>query len=149
MKCIDDVLIQKYIDGEATQEETDFIENHIKLCSVCAENTEKQKELAVYLKREVNRLVGNEKMITIPEFVLPAAQVKPVRRKVKKWIYSAAAACLLLFAVTYIGFRKEPAQEEYVLLFDIGTEFDANKPISQQDMTITIIDLNNNTIENY
>ena len=149
MKCIDDVLIQKYIDGEATQKETDFIENHIKLCSVCAENIEKQKELAVYLKREVNRLVGNEKTITIPEFVLPAAQVKPVRRKIKNWAYSAAAVCLLLFAATYFSFQEEPKQPEYVFLFDIETEFDANKPISQQEMTITIIDLNNNTIENY
>ena len=148
MKCIDEELIQKYIDVEATQKEVDLIENHIEICSVCADNIEKQRALTAFLKREINHLFEDDKTINIPEFVSPAAQVKPIRRKIKKWIYSAAAACLL-FVIIYIGFLKEQKQEEYVLLFEIGTEFDANQPISQQEMTITIIDINNNTVENY
>ena len=147
MKCVDDELIQKYIDGEAAQKETDFIENHIKSCSACAGNIETQRTLAAYLKKEVNRLVEDEKTITIPKFVFPEAQVKTVRRKINYWAYSAAVACLLLFVATYFGFREEPKQPEYVFLFDIETEFDANKPMSQQDMTIKVIDLNNKTID--
>jgi len=70
MKCIDDELIQKYIDSETNSGEAVLIESHAADCPQCARNIETQRAFADYIKREVGQW-GRQPDV-IPEFVAPA-----------------------------------------------------------------------------
>ena len=70
MNCINDDIIQKYIDGEATPKEVALIEKHIFNCEKCAANIDKQERLEAGVKKEINLLVDESKKIQ--KIVIPS-----------------------------------------------------------------------------
>ena len=143
MKCIDDELIQKYIDGETSPEEITCIEKHLSNCAACKQAVEEQKELANEMCNILNLL--SKEAIEIPAFNKPVKIVKKQRRVMLRWsIIATSAACLL----TFIFFKpKETIQENNMLYFYDIEEFDANKSLLQQDMTIKVINSEGNLSE--
>ena len=130
MKHIDNELIQKYIDGEVTQNEICFIEKHIADCQECDDNIEKHKELISFIKKDYS-----VEDIYIPEFTKPA--------RIKSWkryIYYATAACIagLLFLLFTEKKVQEDKNPEILFLYTID-EYDANETILQQEMNLKII----------
>lgn len=136
MKCISEELIQKYIDNETSDKEVVYINNHLSVCVKCAEKIEKYRESASNIKQLVNLL--DEKEIKIPEFKKPVLQKKMINPKLKKIIYFSAAACILIFFL--ILSQKQKNDVEIIYSYDLESEYNANLPLSEQEMVIEIID---------
>jgi hypothetical protein len=146
MSCIKKAIVQKYADGEASPAEVAKIEKHIAACEKCAAMVDHQRKLASVIKKAVNLL--SEETMEIPKILLPSEPAKRHFITVRRIIYMAAAACILLF-ILILRHKKEPERQAEIILLEPGfsPEFDANRPVSQQQIVITIIDAEGNRSE--
>jgi anti-sigma factor RsiW len=148
MKCIDDELIQKFIDRETDLQETARIEKHLTGCSDCAHKVEAQRTFAEAVKKAMNKATEAEPQ---PNDLFVAPNIRKYRVKKKNWYYisSVSAACAIFLVVFLLYGRKvEPAHNTAVqLIYGFDGEFDSNKTVSQQEMTIIMIDANGKRIE--
>jgi hypothetical protein len=142
MKCISEALIQKYIDKEATAKEVTFIKNHISGCASCSRKIEEYRESA----KDIKRLIGllDEKEIEVPEFNRPVPQKNITPAKLKIFMYSAVAASILILFLVLT--QKQKSDIEIIYSYDLESEFNANLPVSDQDMVIQIMDSEGNLL---
>lgn len=145
MICINDDIIQKYIDGEATAQEVSFVENHIASCNKCVIRIENQRKLSTYLKKAINLLSKNT--TEVPKFEIPSKNIKKHILTSKRLYYAIAAACVLLFVIAVT--QKKEIQNDDEIKIDIGSimDVDANRPVSQFPLVISIIDSKGNISE--
>jgi hypothetical protein len=146
MRCIKNDLIQKYIDGETSPKEVVLIEKHIEICEKCTAKVDEQRKLSSVIKKAINLL--SEKTAGIPVFIMPVEGNKKRYFTVRKLVYVVSAACILLF-ISIISLKKEPENHTEIILIEpvFAPEFDANLPVSQQQIVITIIDSKGNRTE--
>jgi len=145
MSCINNDIIQKYIDGEGTPKEVALIEKHIVNCEKCAVKVDYQKRLATGIKKAINLLA--EDIVEIPKIVLSPSHIKKQFITGKRLIYYISAACILAF-ILFIIQKKEPeSQNKITIVNSFEWDFDANRPVSQQPMVINIIDSEGNVTE--
>lgn len=145
MKCIENELIQKYIDHETSPGETSQIEKHVKECPECARKIVRRRNLSHNVMTVMNEL--NTEGQPIPSFFHPKV---PSERKLlnRKWIlYDVSAACLLIFML--ILTRKSHPDNLSLLRTEARTEVevDANRPVTEQPMLIQITDPEGNVTE--
>ena len=165
MKCIDDELIQRYIDGETNLLETEQIEKHIAVCSPCAGIVEEKKAFANAIKNELQKL-GN-RFVVVPEFTVPTTRTEArsasstklkhpfpeacrrerglrqahPRFNLKYIVYAVSAACVAAFMLfVLLPERQEKVEESQILMYSVIKDFDANRPYSQQETSIYMID---------
>jgi hypothetical protein len=137
MKCISEETIQKYIDGETHAKETARIEEHINNCTFCAGRMEQQRRFIKKIKKEMGDWENNP--VAIPEFVAPNLSKRRFIIKNKKIMVAASvAACIALLVLLLLP--RENKANEYQMFYCFDGDFDSNKPYSQQDMTIKVID---------
>ncbi len=144
MRCINDQLIQKYIDKESSEKENSFVQGHITTCSECAEKVEERR----YTVNHIKQLIGSleTKDIQVPIFQEPEYQRKTLSIHLKKVSYAVAAACLLIL---FFVFRQKPQDDIQIMYaYEIDSEYDANLPLSEQEMVIEIIDSEGKLIKN-
>jgi hypothetical protein len=136
MRCISDELIQKFVDNEASAKENSIVESHLSTCSECAEKVEEKRNAASRIKGLISSLNKND--IQVPIFQEPENEKKTLHIQLRKFVYVASAACLL---VLFLVFHQKPRDEiEFVYSYDIEGEYNANLPLSEQEMVIEIID---------
>jgi ribosomal protein S19 len=145
MKCIDDELTQKFIDGETDVQETARIRKHLTECTQCAQKVEEQRTFTETIKRELGNL-GKQSVI-IPEFVTPTIRTHRFNRKIRYYIYAASAACVISFVVFLLREQSTEPERNIQLIYCFDGEFDSNKTVSQQEMTIVMIDANGKILE--
>jgi len=147
MKCINEEQIQKYIDGETDLQETDQIKKHLTECSRCLHNVEEQKAFTEAIKRKLGN-IGKQTVI-IPEFVAPNIRKRRLSLKIRRYIYTVSAACVILLIVFLrYGRNTEPRCNPTVqMIYSFDGNFDSNKTVSQQEMTIVVIDANGKIID--
>lgn len=145
MSCIDDELVQKFIDGEASTQEVKLINQHISECRVCTEKIDKQKKLAIRIKEAIDMLVVDE--VELPKFNYPAQNNRSVNTIIRRFLYVLSAACVLFFAIWVSDNGQQVEMEEVVLYNNVDWEYDANKPITDQQMIIKVIDADGNVSE--
>ncbi len=143
MKCIDNELIQKYIDGEVSCREAEYIQSHIKTCNKCACRIEAQRAFAGELKKHIG--FSAVQVVDIPEFVRPPMRKRRLSVKMKYSIYAASVACIL--ALFFFIIPKKSNEEDLRLIYFFEGGFDANKPVSQQEVMLLIIDSGDRIIE--
>jgi hypothetical protein len=145
MICINDDIIQRYIDGEATPTEVTFIENHIASCNKCVIRIENQRRLSTYVKKAINLL--SKDSIEVPKFEIPSKTIKKHFLTPKRLYYIIAAACILLFVIVIT--QKKEMKNDNEIIFEIGSvvDVDANRPVSQLPSFISIIDSKGNISE--
>lgn len=145
MICINDDLIQKYIDGEASPKEVSLIENHIASCNNCVKRIENQRILSASLKKAINLL--SKDVIEIPKFKIPAKSNKKHYLAPKKLYYIIAAACILVLVIVIT--QKEEIKNDDAIIIEIGSvmDVDANRTVSQFPLVISIIDSKGNISE--
>jgi len=138
MICINDDIIQKYIDGEATPDEVSLIENHIAACNNCVIRIENQRKLSTYIKKAIPLL--SKDTLEVPKFEIPTKNIKKHLLTPKRLYYTIAAACVLLFIIV-ITQKKEIKNDDEIKI-DIGSimDVDANRTVSQLPLVISIID---------
>ena len=142
-ECLSEDLFQKHIDKETSVQEEAYIINHLADCSKCAEMVASMKQSANRIKQIIGSM--DESDIEIPVFKKPTARLHILQLNFKKVIYAVSAACIIIFLLFI--FQKEDMKVELVYSFDVESEFNANLPISEQDMLIQIIDSEGNIIE--
>jgi len=137
MNCMDDEMIQKYMDGELTPAESEYFENHIELCKNCAEKT-------AYYKERKTKLLDAINLLAAPVTDLPERITLPNASKKKKvWITRLvplmAAASVALFVIFLI--QKNEALNGTLILHEPSFvwETDANKTVLEQELIITVI----------
>ena len=136
MTCIDEQLLQQYIDGEGTENERAEVKQHISHCLACARKHAEMEKLSVEIKRAVNLLAVEN--IEIPAFKNPA--VRPLRRNYKPILYSLAAACILLFVLFITDKKNGSDQREIAIVQCVPAEVDANRPAGDKDFVIEVYD---------
>lgn len=145
MSCINSELIQIYIDGEATPKQVLMIEKHIAFCRECAERINHQQRLATGVKSAVHLLT--EDAVQIPQMTRRPGAVKKHFITGKNLIYIISAACILLFIFTNIPNKAPADQNEIKLLSGNEWEVDANRPLSEQQLILNVIDAEGNVTE--
>jgi len=142
MKCIDDELIQRFIDHETDAHESDLIKKHLAECALCTRKVEEQRTFAEVIKIDINNL-GNP-TIVIPQFTAPTIRKHQFNKKIWYYITAASVAC----AICLVGFfQRENKVSEYQIIYCFDGEFDSNRPYSQHEMTIKVFDSNGKMIE--
>ena len=137
MKHIDDELIQKYIDNEASREEVDYIDVHLLSCTGCKKTVDEQRKFADELRGLINSL--SEEEIEIPEFNKPKKNRIKRRQTMFLWSVGAASvACVLAFL--FLNTEVKNTDDYKNLFYNTEHEFDANRSVLQQDIVIKVID---------
>ncbi len=144
MRCINDQLIQKYIDKESSEKENSFVQIHITTCSKCAEKVEERRYTANHIKQLIGSL--NTKDIQVPIFQEPEYQRKTSFIRFKKVSYALAAACL--FILFFVFRQKSEDNIQIIYAYEIDNVYNANLPLSEQEMVIEIIDSEGKLIKN-
>jgi hypothetical protein len=143
MKCISDEIIQKFIDKETSAKENFFVQNHLPTCSKCAKKVEESRYSTNHIKKLIGSLNKNE--IQVPLFKEPEKQKRTLSIRFNKVFYAASAACLVIF---FLVFQQKPKDEiEFVYSYDVDSEYNANLPLSEQEMVIEIIDSEGNLLK--
>ena len=145
MSCNNDDIIQKYIDGETTPEEVILIEEHIASCNECNARIENQRRLATGIKKAINLLAKDT--IEIPEFLIPAKNIKKHSLTAKRLYYIIAAASVLLFVIVFTQKMRMKNNDEIKIEIGSVIDVDANRPLSQLPLVISTIDSKGNITE--
>ncbi len=143
MNCIDEQLLQKYLDGECTENEKTVVKQHLAGCTVCAYALAEKEELSVEIKRAINSLAIEN--IEIPAF--KKTNTTSTGKNLKLTIYSLSAACILLFILFFVDKKIEFNQKEITIVQCIPREVDANRPASEQEFVIEVYDGKGNYTE--
>jgi predicted anti-sigma-YlaC factor YlaD len=144
MKCFSNELIQHYIDGEISEKQALNIENHIIECRSCANKIAQQRSLSIELKNSINILSTG--IVEIPTFTPQSIPTKKQYYLTKKIIYALSAACVLAF-LFFRTPKTKNTQNDALIIYQIDMDFDANKPITDQDFIINIVDPEGNVSE--
>lgn len=136
MKCLDNELIQEFIDGQVSREMEESIKDHIAKCATCAEKIEEQKFFIGELKNAIDLL--DEEMDIIPEFKKPTIKKFSIGLKMKSYLKYVAVASII-FVVVYFIRPREPKEEFVYIYYDLADEFDANLPGSEQEYSYKTI----------
>jgi len=143
MKCIDNVLIQKFIDGETDSRETERIEKHLEGCAQCACNIEEHKAFTNFIKRALRQDIG----VIVPEFVKPVFRKRRLDLKIRHYIYAASAAAAVLLFLFLFSDRNELYPNTLHLIYSFDGDFNSNRTVSQQEMTFIVTDVDGNIVE--
>ena len=135
MKHFDNILIQKYIDGELTEKEIQAIESHLADCASCRQKVEERRMLSEKVKQSLEKSVPAD--VEIPPFGMKKEMVSKDRAIHIAIISSLSAACavaLLFLIISFFNSRTKPIEPFY----DYYTieEYDANKPFSEQELAL-------------
>jgi hypothetical protein len=141
MTCIDEKLLQEYIDGECSNREKTIVEEHLASCTLCRSKHTAMDELSKEIKRAINSLTP---LYTgTPEFKKP--EIRQLKRTGNLIIYSLSAACILLFFLLFEK-KTELPQPKIAIVQYTPAEVDANRPASDQEFGIEVYD---GSSENY
>ena len=144
MNCINEELIQRYIDGELDTAEVFMSQNHIENCMACQEKLNRQVKIVAGIKKAIGNLVDEN--IEIPEFkIAPKREHK--RSIVRKMLYDLSAAAVILIFVGIQMFQGKSVQYEMMMTYQFEYEYDANLPITEQEMNFDFFDENGKLIE--
>lgn len=135
MKHLDNLLIQRYIDNELSENEAKEINAHLKNCEFCRHEVEQQKEFSEKIKSSLDSLVPNEN--PIPEFVMKRQHNQKKKTLKIAIISSLSTACAMILVLLIIKFSK-PKTNCNEFIFDYYTidDYDANKPFPEQDLAV-------------
>ena len=138
MSCLNEEQIQHYLDDESGKEEKEAIGQHIETCRRCKEALDQQRRRILDIKQSLDLLVTEQPVI--PEFRPPVKKYRH-RKMITKYILPLAVAASLLLIVLLRSFfeSEKPAVNGQSAHFMVSGELDANKPVTDYPMTITIV----------
>lgn len=140
MRCIDDELIQSYVDDELTPEEVVRIEGHLEHCEACKAKISKQRKLATHVKGTLNLLT--EEPIDIPK---SPKKIHALRSR--RLIYGVAAACIAVLLLIIFQNKDTAVENNEYIMQIVEYDYDANRSLSDQELIIEFIDPEGNLSE--
>lgn len=159
MRCLTKEKMQCYIDEELSMGETSVVQAHISNCENCSISLAKLKVERQKLIEWMN--VAVEDRMDIPVFVPPVEKRDSKKSSVRIMLYAAVAAAMLLFVFHIFDSKHETKvplvsnqncvpekmEESLMMEIDFANGVDANKPVHQQQMVITVIDANGRIVD--
>lgn len=159
MSCLTKEKMQCYIDAELSVEEANVVQAHLSNCETCSNNLAKLKVERQKLIEWMNFSV--EDRMDIPVFVPPVEKRNLKKSSIRIILYAAVAAAMLLFVLHIFDFKQETKvpllsnqncvpekmEESLMMEIDFANGVDANKPVHQQQMDITVIDANGRIVD--
>lgn len=143
MKCISDGLIQKYIDEEASGTEVIYIKEHLKECDSCRQRLTIQNEISHKIKELLNHL-PTEPFETKQQNTLKKNS-KTGRIHILRIVAGIAAACVIAMVFLIENNKQQKADSADILnTLYINSDYDANKPVTEQSLEFSITDPNGN-----
>ena len=138
MNCLNEEQIQHYLDDESSKEEKEAIRQHLETCLRCKGELEQQRLRILDVKQSLDLLVTEQPVI--PEFRPPVKKYRHRKMITKYMLPLAVAASLLLIVLLRSFFESEkPAVNGQSAQFIVSGELDANKPVTDYPLTITIV----------
>ena len=138
MSCLNEEQIQHYLDDESGKEEKEAIGQHIETCPRCTEASVIQRHRILDVKKSLDLLVTEQPVI--PEFRPPINTHRQRKIITKFMLPLAVAASLLLIMLLRPFFESEkPAVNGQSVQFMVSGELDANKPVTDYPMIMTIV----------
>ncbi len=147
MNCIDEQLLQKYTDGECTENEKTEVIKHLKECPECRQKLDEMKKLSEGITRALNSL--SDENGDIPAFREPESIPSNRTRIRNLLLYGLAAAAVLLFVLLITDKKSEPPQTKITIVQITPIDVDANRPAGDQDFVIEVFDENGHQSEYY
>ena len=138
MSCLNEEQIQHFLDDEFDKKEKEAIGQHLEACRRCTEASVIQRRRILDVKQSLDLLVTEQPVI--PELSPPVKTYR--RRKIATQIILplAVAASLLLIMLLRPFFESEkPAVNGQSVQFMVSGELDANKPVTDYPMIMTIV----------
>ncbi|QZE15781.1 zf-HC2 domain-containing protein [Halosquirtibacter laminarini] len=137
MTCINEDLIQRYIDTEVTSEEKAYIENHLQSCEYCNKQVEQQRQLAAHLKGMISQFQSSN--IEIPPFE-EIKKTGHLFRYHKRKVVGALLVAASIVISCFLFQPKEEKQKNYLITYDLEQSLDANLPLEEQNLHFQIIE---------
>jgi len=150
MTCFKDDILQKYLDRETSIDENLRMDEHLNHCTVCAKRLEQLQVRASQIKSLIHSLGDEIKEVTIKPLPLLFTGKKPVIHSKNGWnplkrlFFGIGAACALVLIFIYTPKAFPEKSQNALLMQQDFVEIDANKPYSEQETTITVIDPDGN-----
>lgn len=147
MNCIKENTIQAYVDNEVSQKEKHRIEAHLHTCDKCAKKAEEIAKRSYALKNALNLSAGE---IKAQQFNQPKSELRVSKNiSIKKLIYaSVSIAASLLIILLFTNRKAEPEISDIsFIVYDLESDYNANLPISEQNLVIHVMDCEGNRIE--
>jgi len=140
MDCLDDGLIQAYIDGEVSKEEERQIESHIECCPSCLIRIEEQARLSSEIKESINLLV-------VDNALRPGSAMHDTKSSnwfsAHRMMLIEIAASILLVALFIFSYRQNHVEVAPTIYFQLDWEVDANRPITDQEFVFDVWEIDN------
>lgn len=138
MNCFNEEKIQQYLDDECNKDEKGFFTRHVETCHDCKAALSKQQQRKAEVKQSLELLVTEQTFM--PQFRAPEKATEKKMIAVRFLIPVAIAAGLLLFLLVrpFINADKPPINGQNVQ-FVISEEFDANKPVKDHPIIMTVV----------
>jgi len=138
MNCMHEEQIQQYLDNEYGAQEMEAIGQHLEKCSICRGALAQQRSRVLVVKQSLDLLVTQQP--AIPEFT-PQEKTYPKRKITTKFLLPLAVAASLLLIVLLRPFFESDKQTAngQSAQFVVSEELDANKPVTEYPLTITIV----------
>jgi anti-sigma factor RsiW len=137
MKCIDSELLQRFFDGECSDEEAIEVKLHLNACQNCRHRYKALQTRVHSIHQALGMLCSDN--IDIPPMPLP----KPARKRIslhrKFLVPLLAAASILLFILVFNTKENNNMSGDQMSQSCFSGEFDANKPVYQQELSFTAI----------
>jgi anti-sigma factor RsiW len=145
MNCINEQLIQRYIDAELDAGENEQIEGHLSGCPACAGLVHEQKRLALSMKNAMNELTAEQ--VVVPPFVVLTKKKPAIRSKQRKLIFGLCLVAFVVLLWNHNQNEKLSVDDEITILGQTDWPVDANQPIGQQGLKVNLIDPEGNVTE--
>ncbi|MDD4374911.1 MAG: zf-HC2 domain-containing protein [Bacteroidales bacterium] len=145
MNCIDEGKLLAFLDDELSSTEKILIREHIEHCAKCAGNLRLLQQRKENLMSLMNENIARD--YSVPPFKPKATKpfISNKKRQYQKIVFYVAAAAILILMLLVL---KPKTTDDYIIYsYDLTSEFDANLPITKQEMTIHIYS-NNDFSEN-
>lgn len=150
MKHLSDSEIQAFIDGELSPRQANRVEQHLQQCADCAARVEEQRTRIQLVRSAWGSLSCPEiKPLRFPTRTARAnvktASTSPLNHY--RWLRiasSVAAVMLLVLAIALVirqntmGEITEMTVSQIVVRYEIEGEFDANRPVTEQDYVFRV-----------
>jgi len=157
MNCINKDLIQKYLDGEIHPDEKVGIEMHLKECKLCSERLEQQQKRANIIKSllddladkdvvrsPISSIANNSKLLLKSSIHKPSDIYKTEWSRNKHLLYGLCGVCALVFFLLYPLKNLFDKPQKVIQMQTMVREVDANRPFSDQETVISVIDPDGN-----
>ena len=138
--------MQRYVDEAFSFQERIYAANHILKCESCSGRIEQLKKRKRAIIHALDNTAGS-KLSHIPEFIPDTTRTRILYPWILRWVVPVAAASMVLAIIIPSLWSKHEEKDQIIVVRDYTTDVDANRPITEQEVVLKMVDENGNITE--